>query len=73
MVDNQRLVRKVKAGKYGPRLFSPVSMSSLVLRRYDGEIKFHDITGDDHKSAHHFINKNSLKEVEELHTESYRI
>ncbi len=52
LVDNQRLVKKMKAGKYGPKLFPPVSMSSLVLRRYDGVLKVHDITGDDHVSPH---------------------
>lgn len=73
LVDNQRLVKKLKAGKYGPRLFPPVSMSSLVLRRYDGVYKVHDITGDDHVTANFWINKNTIKEVEELHGESYRI
>jgi hypothetical protein len=66
LVDNQRLVKKMKASKHGPKLFPPVSMSSLVLRRYDGVLKVHDITGDDHVSAYQWINKQSLKEVEEL-------
>lgn len=48
LVENQRLVKKMKASKWGHRLFATVSMSSLVLRRYDGTIKFHDMTGDDH-------------------------
>jgi len=73
VVENQKLVRKMKVGKYGSRIFPPVSMSSLVVRRYDGELKVHDITGDDHISFHYFINKNSIKEVEELNNESYRI
>lgn len=63
----------MKAGKYGAKLFPPISMSSLVLRRYDGVLKVHDITGDDHVSSYQWINKNSLREVEELHPESYRI
>jgi hypothetical protein len=73
LVENQRLVKKMKASKWGHRLFATVSMSSLVVRRYDGELKIHDITGDDHISFHYFINKNSVKEVEELNNESYRI
>ncbi len=73
LVDNQRLVKKIKSGKWGPRMFSHVSMSSLVLRRYDGTIKYHDITGDDHVGMAQWINKNTLKEVEELTNESYRI
>lgn len=63
LVENQRLVKKMKAGKWGPRMFATVSMSSLVLRRYDGTIKYHDMTGDDHVSIAHWINKNTLKEV----------
>jgi hypothetical protein len=73
LVDNQRLVRKLKAGKYGPKLFPPVSMSSLVLRRYDGMIKLHDVNTDDFVSPHFWVNKHSIKEVEELNTETYRI
>ena len=73
LVENQRLVKKLKAGKYGPKLFPPVSMSSLVLRRYDGVFKVHDITGDDHVTANFWINKNTLREVEDLTSESYRI
>ena len=63
----------MKAGKWGPRLFATVSMSSIVLRRYDGTIKYHDFTGDDHVGIAQWINKNTLKEVEELGNESYRI
>jgi hypothetical protein len=48
-------------------------MSSIVLRRYDGTIKYHDLTGDDHVGIAQWINKNTLKEVEELGNESYRI
>jgi hypothetical protein len=73
LVDNQRLVKKMKSGKYGPRLFFPISMSSLVLRRYDGILRVHDITGDDHVAPHHWINKFSLREIEELNTANYRI
>lgn len=63
----------MKSGKHGPKLFAPVSMSSLVLKRYDGVIKMHDITGDDHVSPSQWINKQTLKEVEELDNESYRV
>jgi hypothetical protein len=63
----------MKAGPWGSRLFNPISMSSLVLRRYDGAIRVHDITGEDHISFQAWMNKQSLKEVEELTNESYRI
>lgn len=53
VVDNQRLIKKLKSNPhYGARLFPAVSMSALVLRRYDGVFKVHDITGDDHVSPH---------------------
>jgi hypothetical protein len=73
LVTNLRLVKKMKSGPWGPRLFNQISMSSLVLRRYDGAIRVHDITGEDHISFHGWINKQSLKDVEELTNEAYRI
>jgi hypothetical protein len=57
VVTNQRLVKKMKAGPWGSRLFNPISMSSLVLRRYDGAIRVHDITGEDHISFQAWMNK----------------
>lgn len=71
-VDNQRLIKKMKS-KYNIRMFSSVSMSSLVLKRYDGELIYYDLTSEDHMFAHNWINKKSLKEVDELTNESYRI
>ncbi len=58
LVDNQRLIRRLKAGRFGSRLFPPVSMSSLVLRRYDGELRVHDLAGgDDHVGVAQWLNK----------------
>lgn len=54
-------------------MFSSVSMSSLVLKRYDNELVYYDITSGDHMYSHNWINKHSLKEVEELSNEAYRI
>ena len=71
-VDNQRTIKKIK-NKYGVKMFSKISMSSLVLKRYDNEIKYFDITSEDHVFAHHWINKYSVKEVDELSNENYRI
>jgi hypothetical protein len=59
--------------KYSTRMFGSVSLSSLVLKRFDGEIKYHDITSEEHVYFHHWINKNSIHEVEELSNEAYRI
>lgn len=54
-------------------MFSSISMSSLVLKRYDGELMYYDLTSEDHVNIHNWINKKSLKEVDELTNESYRI
>jgi len=71
-VDNQKLIKKMKH-KYSVKMFSPIAMSSLVLKRYDGEIVNYDLTSSEHVFAHIWINKNSLKEVDELTTEAYKI
>lgn len=71
-VDNQRLIKKMKL-KYSVRMFSSISMSSLVLKRYDGDILNYDLTSEDHVFIHNWINKRTLKEVDELTNESYRI
>lgn len=71
-VDNQKLIRKLKQ-KHGVNWFSPISMSSLVLKRYDGQIVYYDLTGEDHVVMANWINKNSVKEVDELTMESYSI
>jgi hypothetical protein len=71
-VDNQRLIKKMKA-KYSVKMFSSIAMSSLVLKRYDGELLNYDLTSEDHVFIHNWINKNTLKEVDELTNESYRI
>lgn len=54
-------------------MFSTIAMSSLVLKRYDGELLNYDLTSEDHVFIHNWINKNTLKEVDELNNESYRI
>ena len=43
------------------------------MRRYDGEFQIFDITAGDETSFHYWLNKQSLKEVDELHTESFKI
>lgn len=72
VVDNQRLIKKYKA-RYQTRMFSSVAMSSLVLKRYDGEISYYDLTSEEHVNAAYWINKNSLKQVDELTNEAYRL
>lgn len=59
--------------KYSVRMFDPISMSSLVLKRYNGDLVHYDLTGDEHIFMHNWINKNSVKEVDELNNEVYKI
>lgn len=59
--------------KFTTRMFSSVSMSSLVLKRYDSELVYYDLTSEDHMYSHNWINKKSVKEVDELTNESYRL
>mmetsp|Transcript_44744 Transcript_44744/g.32775 ORF Transcript_44744/g.32775 Transcript_44744/m.32775 type:complete len:119 (-) Transcript_44744:409-765(-) len=72
MVDDPKLVKKFKL-KYGVKWFQPVAMTGLVLKRYDGEFLNYDITSGEDSAFHHWVNKNSLKEVDELNNESYKI
>ena len=72
IVDDVKLIKKFK-NKYGVKWFSSVALSSLVLKRYDGEFLYLDITSGDNRAFHYWINKNSLKEVDELMNESYKI
>jgi hypothetical protein len=48
-------------------------MTSLVLKRYDGEFMNLDLTSGDETPFHFWMNKMSMKEVEELTGESYKI
>lgn len=54
-------------------MFTSLAMSSLVLRRYDGEFENYDLTGEDHVHIHVWINKRSVKSVDELSNENYAI
>lgn len=48
-------------------------MTSLVMKRYDGDYLNFDITSGEDIAYHYWINKNSMKEVDELNGESYKI
>ena len=67
-----KLIKKLKY-KYGVRFFEPIALSSLVLKRYDGEILTYDLTSEQNVQFSTWINKMSLKEVDELNNESYKI
>ena len=72
IVDDPKLVKKFKL-KYGVQFFPHIGMTSMVLKRYDGEFKVFDITSGEDQAFHSWINKNSLKEVHELSNEAYKI
>ena len=72
MVDNQKLVKKLKL-KYGAQWFENIVMSGLVLRRYDGETLKYDFTSENTINFGFWINKHSLKDVDELSGEAYKI
>jgi hypothetical protein len=59
--------------KYSVRWFSSIAMSSLVLKRYDGEFENYDLTSEEHVNIHVWINKRSIKNVDELNNENYAI
>jgi len=40
--------------KYSVRMFSTIAMSSLVLKRYDGELLNYDLTSEDHVFIHNW-------------------
>ena len=44
-IDDMKLIKKLKH-KYGVRFFEPIALSSLVLKRYDGEILTYDLTSE---------------------------
>jgi hypothetical protein len=59
--------------KYGVKMFTSLAMSSLVLKRYDGDFENYDLTSEDHVHIHVWINKRSVKSVDELTNEGYNI
>jgi len=68
-VDNKNLINKMKT-KMGGNWFSQVAKSSVVLKRHDGRWVNFDLTSGDPINFTWWINKNSLKPVEELKASS---
>lgn len=65
VVSNKSIIKKMKK-EMGGNWFSSVAMSSVVLKRYDGRWVNFDLTSGDPINFTWWINKNSLKPVEEL-------
>lgn len=73
MVTDKKLIKKYKAS-YGTLWFPEGSYSTIVLKRYDGKTFNHDLLqGEPPIGFLYWINKKSIKEVEEMSTESFRV
>ena len=72
IVDDKKLIKKLKL-KHGVQWFESIGMSSLVLRRYNGDYEHYDITSEANVNFHFWINKNTMKLVDELTPEAYKI
>ena len=64
IVKDKELINKLK--KKHPYMFEDVSRSSMVLRRYDGELLKLDISSVESAHYNWLINSNSKKPVDEL-------
>jgi len=64
VVTDKELINKMK--KKHPMMFEDVSKSSMVLRRYDGELLKLDISTAESALYNWWINSNSKKPVDEL-------
>ena len=69
-VDDKKLIKKMK--NKNAYWFDSTGLTSIVLKRYDGEFAYQDLSADN-TVFHHWVNKNSLKEVEDLTAETYKI
>jgi len=73
MVTDKKLIKKYKAS-YGTLWFPEGSYSSIVLKRYDGKIFHHDLLqGSPPNGFIFWINKKSIKDVEEMSPDTFRI
>lgn len=72
MVTDHKIIKKYKA-KYGTLWFPEGAYSSVVLKRYDGQTYYADLLGDQPTVWHYWINKKSIKPVEEMDTDTFRI
>lgn len=63
-VSDKNLIKKMKR-KYSGDWFEKVGYSVAVLKRYDGRYVKYDVTGGDKVNFSHWINKSTMKPVEE--------
>ena len=72
IVDDQKLIKRLKI-KFGKLWFPDVGMSGCVMKRYDGKLRKYDIASEININFNYWINKDSLKEVDFLSGESFKI
>jgi len=71
LVTDKKIIKKYKA-KYGSLWFPEGTYSTLILKRYDGQVYHIDLLSDD-KNFMYWINKKSITNVEEMVPETFRI
>lgn len=71
-VTDENLIKKMKR-KYSGDWFEKIGYSVAVLKRYDGKYIKYDITGGDKIKFVDWINKNTMKPVEEWSTDVSRM
>jgi hypothetical protein len=73
IVTDKKLIKKYKA-QYGSLWFPEGSYSTIVLKRYDGRTFSHDLLNGSPANGFMFwVNKKSIKDVEEMSPDTFRI
>jgi len=73
VVYDKKIIKKYKA-KYGSTWFSDVTYTTLIVKRYDEQVFFFDyINGNPSITPHFWINKKSIKEVEQINQDTFRL
>jgi hypothetical protein len=73
IVTDKKLIKKYKAN-HGTLWFPEGAYSSIVLKRYDGKVFYHDILqGNPPLGFHHWINRKSIRDVEEMTSEMFKL
>lgn len=73
IVTDKKLIKKYRAN-HGTLWFSEGSYSSIVLKRYDGKVFYHDVLlGNPPIGFLHWINRKSIRDVEEMSGDLFRV
>jgi hypothetical protein len=73
LVTDKKLIKKYKAN-HGTLWFPEGAYSSIVLKRYDGKVFYHDILqGNPPIGFVHWFNRKSIRDVEEMSSDLFRV